>query len=100
MKRTVLALLLVAAVAYAVDFLSLRLQVPRRPMVGAITVHMTYAVKLKNGTTEYDDAGDRDVACANSLFPQLGYQPCWYTNRHTDQQIKIDSGNPNNPSLF
>jgi hypothetical protein len=67
---------------------------------GTVTVHTYYSVKLKSGKTEYDYAGDHDVNCANSLFPQLGLKPCWYAIRHTDEQITIDSGNPNNPHLF
>ena len=87
-------------VLYAGDFLSLRLRLPRREMLGSVTVHTYYSVKLKSGKTEYDYAGDHDVNCANSLFPQLGLKPCWYLSRHTDEQITIDSGNPNNPHLF
>ena len=60
----------------------------------------TLDAKLKSGKNEYDYAGDHDVNCANSLFPQLGFRPCWYAVRHTDEQITIDSGNPNNPHLF
>ena len=73
---------------------------PPRDTFGSVTVHTYYVVKLKNGQTEYDYAGDHDVSCTNSLFPQMGYRPCWYASRRTDEQITIDSGNPNNPHLF
>jgi hypothetical protein len=68
--------------------------------VGSVTVHTFYSVKLKNGKTEFDYAGDHDVGCTNSLLPQYGMKPCWYAVRHTEEQIKIDSGSPNNPHLF
>jgi hypothetical protein len=100
MKRKIVIVIAVAAVLYAADFLSLRLRVPARDMFGSVTVHTYYSVKLKNGRTEYDYAGDHDVSCANSVFPQFGTKPCWYARRHTDEQINIDSGNPNNPRLF
>ncbi len=100
MKRILIIVLVVCVVFYGGDFLSLHLRIPRRDMVGTVTVHTYYAVKLKSGKTEYDYAGDQDVNCTNSLFPQLGVKPCWYQSRHTDQQIVIDSGNPNNPHLF
>ena len=87
-------------VLYAGDFLSLRLRLPRREMLGTVTLHTYYSVKLKNGKTEYDYAGDHEVSCANSIFPQFGVKPCWYASRHTEEQITIDSGNPNNPRLF
>jgi len=27
-------------------------------------------------------------------------KPCWYASRHTEEQININSGNPNNPRIF
>ncbi len=99
-KRFLILALVLCAVLYAADFLSLRFRVPAREMFGNVTVHTYYAVKLKSGRTEYDYAGDHDVSCANSLFPQFGMKPCWCASHHTDEQITIDSGNPNNPHLF
>jgi hypothetical protein len=100
MRRKLILVVIVLGVVYLGDFLSLRTRIPARDIFGTVTVHTYYAVKLKNGKTEYDYAGDHDVACTNSLFPQLGARPCWYARQHTDQQINIDSGNPNNPKLF
>lgn len=100
MKRSLLIAVLLVIVLYAADYLSLRLRLPRRETLGSVDVRTYYAVKLKNGKTEYDYAGDHTVSCTNSMFPQMGYQPCWYASRHTEEQITIDSGNPNNPHLF
>ena len=100
MRRKLLIAIAALALLYFLDFISLRLRIPRRDTYGTVTVHTYYSVKLKNGKTEYDYAGDHDINCANSLFPQLGARPCWYARRHTDEQINIDSGNPNNPRLF
>lgn len=85
---------------YAGDFISLHANIPRRDQLGSVAVHTFYAVKLKNGKTEYDYGGDSIEKCSNSLFPQMGVNPCWYASRHTNEQITIDSGNPHNPSLF
>ncbi|MGB8890126.1 MAG: hypothetical protein WCC87_25605 [Candidatus Korobacteraceae bacterium] len=100
MKRVLIILVIAVAVLYAADFLSLRFGIPARNPVGSVTVHTFYSVKLKNGKTEYDYYGDHEVNCTNSAFPQYGLKPCWWASRHTNEQIKIDSGNPNNPSLF
>lgn len=100
MKRKLIIVSLVLGILYLADFLSLRLRIPARETFGSVTVHTYYAVKLKNGKTEYDDAGDHDVTCTNSVFSQFGAKPCWYARRHTQEQIAIDSGNPNNPRLF
>jgi hypothetical protein len=99
-KRRLIAAGIVVGALYLGDFLSLRFRVPARDTFGNVTVHTYYVVKLKSGRTEYDYAGDHNVSCANSMFPQFAAQPCWYARRHTDQQITIDSGNPNNPKLF
>jgi hypothetical protein len=26
------------------------------------------------------------VTCVHSLFPHMGYQPCWYLSRHSEQR--------------
>jgi len=100
LAETLGLILLFCMLAYAADFVSLWMGVPKREKRGSVTVHTYYAVKLKNGRTEYDDGGDQLVSCSNSLFPQLGLEPCWYVMRHRTQQITIDSGDPNNPRVF
>jgi len=100
LKRIALVLLALCVLVYAADFLSLHLSIPRREKLGTVTEHTLYAVKLKNGKTEYDDGGDEVVSCSNSLLPQMGVAPCWYEIRHPNRQITIDSGNPNNPHIF
>jgi hypothetical protein len=100
MKRLVIIAIILAGILYLADFLSVRFHIPARDTFSTVTMHTYYVVKLKNGRTEYDYAGDRDVNCSNSMFPQFGVKPCWYAKRHTDEQINIDSGTPNNPHLF
>jgi hypothetical protein len=100
MKQKFILVIAVLGIMYLCDLASLRFRIPARDIFGSVPVHTYYAVKLKNGKTEYDYAGDHDVTCTNSVFPQFGAKPCWYARRHTDEQITIDSGNPNNPKLF
>ncbi len=100
MKRVLLIVAGVAILLYGLDFLSVKLRLPRRDTYGSVTVRTVYLVKLKSGKTEYDYAGEHDVDCTNSVFPQMGVKPCWYVSRHTEEQIVIDSGDPNNPHLF
>ena len=100
MKRKLTIVVVLAGMLYLADFLSVRFHIPARNSVGTVTVHTYYVVKLKNGRTEYDATGpqgDQNVSCSNSVLPQFGLKPCWYVSRHTDQQINIDSGTPNNP---
>jgi len=100
MKRLFIIAAIIAGVLYLSDFLSVRFRIPVRDTFGTVTIHTYYVVKLKNGRTEYDYSGDHDVSCSNSFFPQFGVKPCWYARRHTEEQINIDSGSPNNPHLF
>ncbi len=71
-----------------------------RNAFGSVTLDTYYSVKLKNGRTEFDYAGPKMVECVNSLLPHMGDKPCWYESRQKEQQINIDSGEPNNPKLF
>ena len=101
MKRALLTLVVVAAAAYAADFAVLRVRMAtKRNPFGTVTRNVFYTVKLKNGKTEIDYAGQQDFECPNTLLPQYGEKPCWLARRQKDQQIDIDSGNPHNPSLF
>ncbi len=100
MWRRLIIVAVALGILYLGDFLSLRLGIPARDTFGSVTVHTLYIVKLKNGHSEYDDGGNHVVSCTNSLFPQMGNMPCWYSRRKTEETITIDSGNPNNPHLF
>ena len=51
---------------------------------GQVTVQPYYAVHQKNGKTEYDFAPTEVDICIHAVFPHLGYNPCWYANRHRD----------------
>jgi hypothetical protein len=87
--RTLGTLALLAIVVYAGDYISLRFRIPNREQFGSVSVTPLYAIHEKNGKTEYDFAQPQSVICVHSLFPQLGYQPCWYVSRHTQKRIDI-----------
>lgn len=91
MKR---ALLILAAAAIAVwtgDLLSVRYGFPgHRSTYGSVTVRRTYAVPEKNMKKEdYFFLDPEAQTCVNSLFPHFGYPPCWYLERHRDQQVQM-----------
>jgi hypothetical protein len=80
--------LLLAAVVllYGGDFVFLRF---RSQSTGQVEVHRFYAVRLKGKKVEYMPLDDADETCAHSLFPQMGYRPCWYVERHRIRQIDV-----------
>jgi len=94
MKRLLLqslaALVVLAALVYGTDYVSLRYRMLRHQNVfGSVTVTPLYVIQEKNGKTEYDYAQPQNQPCVYSLFPHFGDPPCWYLSRHTQQQINI-----------
>jgi len=101
MKRGLIAVLVLLVVIYLCDYGWLRYRAWRNQNAfGSVTLDTYYSVKLKNGKTEFDYAGPQTVECVRSLLPHMGDKPCWYASRKKEQRINIDSGNPNNPTLF
>ena len=75
---------------YAGDYLWLRYRIPKnRDALGTVEIEVYYAVGLKNHKVEYLRADPETQTCARSLFPHVGYQPCWYVNRHRRKWIEI-----------
>jgi hypothetical protein len=79
-----LAVVACAAIVYAADYLSVAHRMVHRTKADpleTIQVRPFYAVPLKNGRAEYDFGDTAPQTCVHSLFPHLGYQPCWYLRR-------------------
>jgi hypothetical protein len=90
LKRIAAALLGLLAAVYICDYLSVRYRIPgNREPLGVVEIQRYYAVHLKSGKTEISYDGSENQACTNSIFPHLGYDPCWYVRRHTRKMIDI-----------
>ena len=103
MKRILpVALLVLLALAglYAGDYLSARYRIPgNRQTLGTVQVQTFYAVRQKDGRIEYLLGGSEAQTCLRSLFPHLGYAPCWYLTRHSTRRIEVSrAGFPNSPN--
>jgi len=85
--RGFLGLLGAAVVAYLLDAVQIRIRLAMGgPAKVYDTVNVLYAVGLKGGKYEiYADQPDAET-CSRSLFPQMGYAPCWYLRR---QEMKM-----------
>jgi hypothetical protein len=84
----VLALVLL----YAGDYVSARFRLPNgRQTLGSVDVQIMWAIKQKNGRIDYELGDTETQPCLYSLFPHLGYTPCWYLTRHKNQVIKVSS---------
>ena len=93
LKRVIGAVVLFVALLYSGDYLFLRLRIAF-PSFGkgldSVQMERLYAVPLKSGKLEYDfdpQQPELTVPCARSLFPHLGYKPCWYLRRQSDKPI-------------
>lgn len=85
-RWTFLATLLIAFV-YLGDYLAVRFPGSRSPF-GSVNVQPYYAIHLKNKKTEFDfNVPPQTEVCVRSLFPHLGYPPCWYAMRQTQKRI-------------
>ena len=96
--RVVLIALLAMAGLYAGDYLSARYGIPgNRQVLGSVQVKVLWAVRQKSGRIEYSVGDDETQTCVRSLFPQLGYQPCWYLSRHATRRIEVSRGRADPP---
>ncbi len=75
---------------YVGDYLSARYRIPDdRQTLGSVEVKTLYAVRQKSGRIEYSLGDTETEPCVRSLFPHLGYIPCWYLRRHATKRIEI-----------
>jgi hypothetical protein len=89
-KRILSVAILFGGLLYVGDYLSLRLRIPnQRAQFGSVEVRRYYAVPLKNRSTEYLFDQPANMACVYALFPHFGDPPCWYLERHTQQEIRM-----------
>jgi hypothetical protein len=94
-KRTLVSGVTLVAITYAGDYMVVRLRAayPRLGNAfGSVQMERVYAIPLKNGSVEYEmDAQQPEVtvSCVRTLFPHLGYQPCWYLRRNSQKPIPM-----------
>jgi hypothetical protein len=94
MKRPLLRSLVFFVVSlltlYIGDNLVLRYRILRNLQpYGSVLVKRYFAIKHKDGKTEFVSTDPDNRPCAHSLFPQLGYKPCWYVARTTIERIDM-----------
>jgi hypothetical protein len=86
-RRWTLRLFLLASVTWLGDYFSVRFPGSRKPF-GAVDIQPYYAIHLKNKKTEFNfDVPTETQVCVRSLFPHMGYPPCWYASRQTQKRI-------------
>jgi hypothetical protein len=80
-RRWLLPVLLCGGV-YACDYLSVRYRIAKNhEPFGVVKIQRYYAVRLKDGKTEFLFQEPEAQRCVHSLFPHFGCNPCWYVER-------------------
>ena len=94
-KRILIAALALLALVFCADYFFLRLGMlhpkPADPFESLKTLRVL-VIPEKNGKTEYEvDAQnpEQTVTCVHSLFPHMGYSPCWYIKPRINQPIPM-----------
>lgn len=92
LKWTGVALIASLALAWLGDYVSVEHRMARKTStdpVESIIVRPVYAVARKDGKDEFDFGDAQTHTCIHSLFPHLGYSPCWYVIRQSQKAIPI-----------
>ena len=88
-RRVLIAVPVLLTILYAGDYLWLQLRMSHSlvgPPLGMVQFY--WATPLKNGKEEIFFDQPQTETCARSLFPHLGYRPCWYTSGKTVRVIQ------------
>jgi hypothetical protein len=83
-KRIATAIVILVCILWVGDLISVKL---RRDPVSVVQINKIYAISQKGGKTEFDAGDPESQTCVNSIFSHLGYRPCWYVQRHRNQQV-------------
>ncbi len=86
----ILAVVVIPAILYGLDDLSVAIGVPSRPRYSTFTINRFYRVNEKFNKFSLNPMPPVDERCVNSLFPHFGSNPCWYVSRHTMQSIVVN----------
>jgi hypothetical protein len=81
--RFVLAMMVVAIVTYAADWLIFAVRAQGGNGYDSVQVQQFLSTALKGDKQEYDYLGTAQIQCAKALFPHGGVNPCWWQRRHT-----------------
>ena len=82
--RGVGGVVLIAAVAYPLDWGVWRARVAGGGGMGSVQVDLFTVAELKGGKEDYYPNGTAVLPCTKSLYPQGGNSSCWWLSRHRE----------------
>ena len=90
LRTTLAALISLLLSIYGSDSLWIRYRSTKGAgAFGSVTVYRYYSIEKKANRVEYDFLDKENQICVHSLFPHMGFAPCWYLKRHTEKKIDI-----------
>jgi len=78
------------ALAYAADWLQLRLREYRGSAYGSVLVSRTDVVREKGGKVEYYSDPPQPTLCVHTVFAHEGQPSCWWLARHSYQEQYVN----------
>jgi hypothetical protein len=86
--RGLVGLIATVIVAYVFDAVQMRVRLATGgPTRAYDSVTVLYAAGLKGNKYEVYADQPNSETCARSIFPQMGYSPCWYLRKHTVEML-------------
>ena len=82
LAKTLAGLVLLAMIAYPLDWAVWRIRVAHGGGMGSVQVDRFTVAELKGGKEDYYLDGTTVVPCSKSLYPQGGNGVCWWVQRH------------------
>ena len=82
-KRIAIIAGTIFVVVYAADYALLKMR--GNNALGTVTSY--YGTPTKDGKMEIFTDQPQTETCVHSLFPHLGYRPCWYAGRNNITQV-------------
>jgi hypothetical protein len=88
-KDILITAALLLAALYAGDYIWLRIRVSH-PQAGQAfgAVQFYWATPIKGGKDEIFFDQPQTETCTRSLFPHLGFRPCWYSSGQNVREIR------------
>ncbi len=88
LQRAIIAVLAAAILIYLADYAILKIRVSTGSGASAFdSIPIIQGTPMKDGRVQIFTSDSQTETCVRSLFPHLGYRPCWYVRQNQMQLI-------------
>jgi len=86
-RRAAIVAIVALCAVYVGDYVVLRVRMARNANAALGSVQVVYGAALKDGRATLFTDQPQSETCVRSIFPHLGYSPCWYASKHAVQIV-------------